>query len=1259
MKKSSTKRRGGKGILSFFLGLIMGVVIFVGAIAGTIYAVVSVFSVGQVIEAGGKDPDSIFDEDSDITNITLLELAKMLYGDVPNIGNMSLNELSQKYGVSNKLQDIDIAGIDFSSIYDLPINEISDGIYDVLMNITFNNVGHIAGIDFEEYDIPIIMDNLNIPMRDALKIILETLSDDLTLRQIEDNFGITFGDGEVFDNIKDTPLSQLSNVIDGLPISSVVDVDTDNFVALGQNQAYVKTGRYEVVAPEEYDLINKDALLYVCSGEDGSLLERELRFVQKTIVGEDGNKQVVTDELGNPVYIVDNSCYDTPDKDKVYYRYFEYEPYTTSMGVVDDLYIKTYGNHFEINDYNYTPAENGFVAIKDLYVDETGTTLALDGTMVDVIYDLYIKENDTIVLAQHYGVDPYIHTTDDTTLLNEDFDGYALVHKGTSDKTIQLISYLSIGDLSTAKETMQGLTLGDLIEVNEDSAQIVKIMEHRRLDELSGAIEDLLLCELVEITPSLYTEDPNGKFVFVTLPTDRYVEYDETIHAGKDRYVEYYEASEDGRYVFFEGEYYYYNEKNEQLQGLEKLARLYKPATGTEPADTKFFAHDKGGYYTLYHPSYGNVTRYTRQTAEGFNDRFDDFLPATDLEISMDAIQKYYWDGTQMVEGVVADKTLYVVGTASSRALQRLASSRVADLDKDFDRLILADVMNIDPDLYEIADDTTDTSRKYYYEKNNIFFEASQDYIANHSDETFYIVSQTGTSHAVMKMLAYTPILKIGERMEDVIGELYIEDLIDIFEHNIIESASNNTGAGTYFTPYDKDYTEYVDGKEYNYAFIPNADGKYYLRDYDFVKLTDKQAELFTIDDQGLTFVKYGYYASATPTTIANATTTLQKILTTGNGFFKDEQGKYHHNPALCAYILTRYIETVSNGGSETPAGLESIYTVETTNASATPQLDLINYNSYKYNGAPMLYVNILGQYIPYDESVGFHSLLDKYLLVTDGYMLADENAPADRQLYYYDRTTSTFTTDSTNSIGLTFVKNSAKANDGTKDLYYYVALDSKFNEDVANGIAHTTYSKHLAETTYVKTTEQNATHMLIDGKVQDINTLTGNGANGIFLKEEIGCVFTIEDSSAVDSILAVLDPATIKINYIQQQSVAALRAFAKHDVKVGGLNNAVDNFTVSDMINIAPDTMFDDPELRGAKITELSTIFQGRIKNMTIKNILDWGNITTLDDDVFSIIGDATLEDFFASLSYDNGDIHVDIVILYINIYARQNRLN
>ena len=314
-----------------------------------------------------------------------------------------------------------------------------------------------------------------------------------------------------------------------------------------------------------------------------------------------------------------------------------------------------------------------------------------------------------------------------------------------------------------------------------------------------------------------------------------------------------------------------------------------------------------------------------------------------------------------------------------------------------------------------------------------------------------------------------------------------------------------------------------------------------------------------------------------------------------------------------------------------------------------------IAFSNRNYNGVPMLYVNILGQYIPYDSESVMHATLDKYLLVTEGYTLADETNSAGRQLYYFDKTTNTFTTDSTNSLGLTFVKNSPKANDGTKDLYYYVALDSKYTDDVNNGIMHTTYSKHLAETTYVKVDEADATHVLVDGKVYDLGTMP-NATDTIFLKEEIGCIFTIEDQSEVSSVLALLDPATIKINYIQKQSVAALRAFAEHDVKVGGLNDAVNNFTVSDMINIAPDTMFDDAELRNAKINELSTIFQGRIKNMTIKNILDWGNITTLDDDVYSIIGDATLEDFFAALSYENGDIHVDIVVLYINIYARQN---
>ena len=100
MSKPAKKKPSGNGksALSFFLGMIMGVVLFVGAIAGTLYALVATISVGQVMDYAKTDPDIIFDQDSDIPDKSILDIALQLKDDVPNIGNMSLNELAEKYG---------------------------------------------------------------------------------------------------------------------------------------------------------------------------------------------------------------------------------------------------------------------------------------------------------------------------------------------------------------------------------------------------------------------------------------------------------------------------------------------------------------------------------------------------------------------------------------------------------------------------------------------------------------------------------------------------------------------------------------------------------------------------------------------------------------------------------------------------------------------------------------------------------------------------------------------------------------------------------------------------------------------------------------------------------------------------------------------------------------------------------------------------------------------------------------------------------
>ena len=1250
MKKTSTGRRGGSGksVLSFFIGMIMGIVLFVGAIFGTIYAIIATVSIGDIMDKSGVDSDEVFDEGSDMPENSILDLAMKLYGDIPNIGNMTLNELTAKYGVSNKLQNTDIAGIDFSSIFDLPISEIPDGFYDVIMGITLGNIGNIANIDFAGYNIPILTDNLNIPIRDAVNILLETLSGDLTLRQIEDNFGITLGEGGIFDSIKDTPLSELSIVIEGLRIVDVIGTDNDKFVKIGENTVYVKTGRYEAVSKAEIDHINHDAMSYICGIEDGVLLERELRFVQKTSIDEDGNEYVVTDEDGNIVYVVDNSCYDNPDSDKTYYRYFEYEPYdSATMPATGEFFVKVYGNRFVESSLGYALAEEGFTPLKDLFTNEEGNIFTTDGNTVNLEYDIFFTDGEgNVVKADKYGIDPFVYTIDSSTYLVSGNEGYARVHIGTADTAVQLISYLTIGSLENATGELENIKLGDVIEINEDSAYILQVMKDTCLKDFSMSIDDLLLSEVIEIDYSLYTEDPNGAYIFVTLPTDKYVEYDESLHAGKDKYVLTYVADESGKYVLKDGNYYYYDDDDTSLQGLPRYSRRFYLADGSEPADTIYYAHDKGGYYTLYHPKYGtDVTRYTKQTTPSRFGEFKDYILVTDEGIiSSSAFTKFYWNGSEMVEGVMEGQPVYIPGKASSKALQRLASTTIGDLSEAFDNLILGDVIDIDPDIYEYTYDTSDESKQYFYEIDGVFFEASQEFIASNPDNNYFVISSKGTSHIVMKKMAYLPVLQIGNRMEEVINELYLEDLIDIIEHNIIEANLSGYGeAGDYFTPYDDDYTEFVGDNIYKYAYIPNADGKYYLRDYEFFALTDEQASAFLIQNDTL---DYHYLQLDLSTLSIVGIATYLNEFAMGNGYIKDANGVYHNNPALCAYITTKY-RTV--GATE---GIDSIYVRESGSDG-----ELALFNNPTYNGEAMLYVKVLGQYVVYDQSNYAHADLQKYLLLRDGYALVSDNAKDTRTHYYYNATTGTFSTDSTGAVQLTFVKNSVKGNDGTNDLYYYVALDGKFSEDKNNGILHTTYSKNLAETTYMGTDESTATHVFVDGKIYAIDQMPTSAENVVFVKEMTGVIFTIEDSADVASVLSLMSNDTINIAYIQKQSVAALRAFAKYDVKVGGLNTAIDQFTVNDMITIAPDSMLDDEDIKHAKINDLSKVFQTKLKNITIKDILNWSNITTLDQDVLSIIGEATLEDFFASLSYSNGDIHIDLVKLFANIYARQNQ--
>ena len=1246
MSKPAKKKPSGNGksALSFFLGMIMGIVLFVGAIAGTLYALVATISVGQVMDYAKTDPDIIFDQDSDIPDKSILDIALQLKDDVPNIGNMSLNELAEKYGVTTKLDQLStIEGIDISVIFDVPINEIKDNLTKILDNVTLKSVGNLAGLDFAEYGIPILTDNLNIPVVDAIDVILETIGGELTLRQIDESFGISFGDGGIFDTIKDTPLSSISNVIDGLRVGQILDTDNDQFVKVGENSLYIKTQRYEKVEADEYDIIKDDAMTYIYGMDGDTLLKRELRFVKKTAVDENGEEYVVTDEDGNIVYVVDNSCYDeNPDSGKEYYRFFEYEVYQGQYAT-SEYYVKAYGNHFEKTVNGYELVDEGFILLSDLS-NRSGKKFATSNGTVTLPQEIYYTVDGALVLADAYGVDEFIHAIDSTTLLVSDKTGYARIHVGEADSPIQVLSYLQIGGLETATDELQSIKLGDVLDIDENSAHILQVMKDKCLSDFSMSIDDLLLSEVIEITTSFYYEDANGEYVFVTLPTDKYIEYDQVLHADKDKYILRYEEADEGKYVLKGGQYFYYDEDDAEIADLQRYDRRFYLADGTEPQNTVYYAHESGGYYTLYNPTLhpASVKRYSKLNTPEEMGNFKDYVLADEWQINDDAITKYHWDGSKMVLGVAEGKPAYIVGIASSKVIQRLASTTIGDLSDAFDELVLSDVIDINPDRYEITYDTTDTSKQYYYEDKGLFLEASQEFIAENGELTYFVVESKGTSHAILKMMAHLPVLEIGDRMNDIISELYLEDIIDIFEFNVVEE--NVAGYGTdgdYFVPADSDYNQYAGDTTYQYTFVPDKDGKYYLRDYQYFALTDEQASLL-MDGSGVSFK----YVKPDLSNKASAGLALADIALTSNAYFMDLEGNIHHNPALCAYIISRYIN------NDEIAWLGSIY----IRVAGTEQ-SLPTYTNPTYNGAKLLYVNILGSYIPYDASDLVHADLEKYLLLTDGYALVEKNSADTREHYYLTLADNgsdmvgTFSTIANGAIDLTFIKNSVKRTEDGVDLYYYVPVDGKYSADRKLGITHQTFAKHLAEKTYVTVNEANATHIFAGGEVYAIGDMPEGIEEYSYVKESFGTVVQVVGD--VNAVLAYM-PGAFKINYIQKQSVAALKAFAEHDVKVGTLNDALDSFTVEDMIDIAPDSMFDDEEIKYAKINELSKIFQGKIKRMTITNILNWGNISSTNDDVLSIIGDATLEDFLGALEFNKstGDIYVDIIQLYLSIY-------
>ena len=179
-----------RGTLTFILGMIIGIILFVLAIGGAVYIMGTSMTVGELQQK--FTDEEIISSDSEVYGKTILDAALKAYDDIKNLDSVSLESLYKSYGIKllNGIGDVDFTGKDF---YAMPLKELFKDMSKITNSFTLEDIGTFAKLQLP--DIPIIDDNLSVGINDAINNILGSIDGNLTIRDIQSKFGIDIGVG--------------------------------------------------------------------------------------------------------------------------------------------------------------------------------------------------------------------------------------------------------------------------------------------------------------------------------------------------------------------------------------------------------------------------------------------------------------------------------------------------------------------------------------------------------------------------------------------------------------------------------------------------------------------------------------------------------------------------------------------------------------------------------------------------------------------------------------------------------------------------------------------------------------------------------------------------------------------------------------------------------------------------------------------------------------------------------------------------------
>lgn len=488
--------------------MIIGIILFVLAIGGAVFVVGTSVTVGQLQQKITQE--EIIAPDSALYGQTVLDAVKSLINDINGIDSLTLQTLYDHYGLAILKG---LSGIDFTTkdFYTAPIKDILNDMSIVVNSFTLNDISGIAGVDFSSYGLPILDENLQNNLKTALNNIMGSLNGDLSVRKIKDDFGIDIGTGDnkLIATIQDVSLSSFGEVVNAITLNRLLDVDTDSFVVKGENRVYKKTDIYQEVSKAELQNKNYSPALGVETfiagaidtdgdGTTDKLVEKELRYVKKTSVAEDGTE--------SEKYVVDNSCYaddfNDDENEKTFYRHVQYT-LSTDVADMNELYIATYANRIATLDGGkYTLVQKEFTALKDIAF---ASTPSVSGGNIDIQNVKYALEDGTYENSDVFYITDSPITKDSmlrTLGEGETASGtaYLRTHKGTSATVLQIVAYMSVVELQNADGLLDSLTVGDVVDTDKPgTSKAIIALKDCKITEIGTKINTLKIDELIDI----------------------------------------------------------------------------------------------------------------------------------------------------------------------------------------------------------------------------------------------------------------------------------------------------------------------------------------------------------------------------------------------------------------------------------------------------------------------------------------------------------------------------------------------------------------------------------------------------------------------------------------------------------------------------------------------------------------------------------------------------------------------------------------